>query len=266
MNRCGWFCVLIVIIGFLYIILRFSTIISYNTRPLWDYDLINETNRWKLIQNLGLFDAEKSVICQTHNFTVRNDLLSIFNLTRVAKVYDVFLFNCEWELLEIRLNELSSIVHKFVLIEAECTFSGALKSCSFQDMVTSGGDLFHRYNAFIHQISIFSPNGFCERHKSANTGFTGFAAENDLRSYAVSAAVNAGARFGDIFVFSDIDEIPRQQTLQLLQLCDFGSRIHLALDSYRYSFEHRLWPEIVFRSTVSVLGRLRPERITHRYI
>ena len=126
-----------------------------------------------------------------------------------------------------------------------------------------------RYRRFAQKIFIYSPPAnYCNKHK---TLLRGFHSENDLRSYALTAAtaaaVSNGGRVlssGALFHFSDVDEIPRMQTLQLLKVCDFGSRIHLALDSYRYSFEHRLWPEFVFRSTVSVIGRIRSDLITHR--
>lgn len=127
-----------------------------------------------------------------------------------------------------------------------------------------------RYKRFEQKIFIYSPPpSYCTEHYKLR----GFHAENDLRSYALTAATLAAAEHGgtfypegDLFHFSDVDEIPRMQTLQLLKVCDFGRRIHLALDSYRYSFEHRLWPEIVFRSTVSVIGRIRSDLITHRFV
>ncbi len=42
----------------------------------------------------------------------------------IPKVYDCFTFFNELELLEIRLNELSSVVDKLVLVEATKTFQG----------------------------------------------------------------------------------------------------------------------------------------------
>jgi len=174
----------------------------------------------------------------------------------------------EWEILEIRLNELNGVIDKFVLIETDCTFNGGTKKVeTFSKTMfsNSSSEKFLTFFPFLSKIHIFNPQGFCHNHGSLRNGFNGFNAENDIRSYASIAARAAGAYTGDLFVFSDVDEIPRQSSLQLLQICDFGNRIHLSLDSYRYSFEHRLWPEFVFRSTVSVIGRIPDSMITNRF-
>ena len=47
------------------------------------------------------------------------------------KVYDCFLYNGEMDVLEIRLHELSDVVHRFILVESNMTFSGLHKVLSF---------------------------------------------------------------------------------------------------------------------------------------
>eukprot|EP00597_Dinobryon_sp_UTEXLB2267_P001864 CAMPEP_0170070248 /NCGR_PEP_ID=MMETSP0019_2-20121128/8616_1 /TAXON_ID=98059 /ORGANISM="Dinobryon sp., Strain UTEXLB2267" /LENGTH=199 /DNA_ID=CAMNT_0010278489 /DNA_START=241 /DNA_END=837 /DNA_ORIENTATION=- len=185
---------------------------------------------------------------------------------RKMKTFDVFLFNLEWEILEIRLNELSEVVDTFVLMETDCSFSGGKKSETFSSiMQTNLSEKFSTFFPFMEKIYVYNPEGFCENHGSFRNGFNGFNAENDIRAYGYVAARAAGASAGDLFIFSDVDEIPRHGSVQLLQMCDFGNRIHLSLDSYRYSFEYRLWPEFVYRSTVSVIGRIPDKFITNRF-
>ena len=48
-------------------------------------------------------------------------------------IYDCFTFFNEFDLLEIRLNELDSVVDKFVLVEATKTFSGLDKPLYFNE-------------------------------------------------------------------------------------------------------------------------------------
>ena len=48
-----------------------------------------------------------------------------------ARVYDCFTFNNEYDVLKIRLNELSSVVDRFVVVEGTRTFSGINKKLTF---------------------------------------------------------------------------------------------------------------------------------------
>jgi hypothetical protein len=47
------------------------------------------------------------------------------------RVYDCFLYNGETDVLDIRLHELSDVVHRFILVESNTTFSGLPKLPSF---------------------------------------------------------------------------------------------------------------------------------------
>ena len=100
-----------------------------------------------------------------------------------------------------------------------------------------------------------------------NSVDTLFSAEKIARDSLLTLARSvAGAQNGDIFHMSDLDELPHREVLELMRMCDFGDRIHLGLPSYRYSFEFRVWPEYVFRSTVSVLGKsITDDQITSRF-
>ena len=60
--------------------------------------------------------------------------LSLIFLFSVAygKVYDCFLFFNEWEVVELRMEELYPYVDKFVIVEANEGFRGAPKSYNFE--------------------------------------------------------------------------------------------------------------------------------------
>ena len=52
---------------------------------------------------------------------------------RPRRVWDAFMFFNELDVLEVRLNELNSSVHKFVLVEATKTHSGNSKPLHYAD-------------------------------------------------------------------------------------------------------------------------------------
>src|ERR1035437_10612176 len=50
-------------------------------------------------------------------------------------VIDIFTFNGEYDLLELRLNCLDDLVDQFIIVEAPTTFSGKQKPLYFQDQI-----------------------------------------------------------------------------------------------------------------------------------
>eukprot|EP01035_Chromulina_nebulosa_P023385 gene23385-30306_t len=163
---------------------KIVTYVIYATRPLWDYELHEELSRWKTVPNLGVFDDDNEIVCAAHNFSVRK------NLHRRSGIllFDVFLFNSEWDILEIRLHELSKVVDRFVILEAECTFSGGWKPLTFQKILSGNHSLYSRYRRFEQKIFIYSPPpNYCTEHYTLR----GFHAENDLRSHALTATLDA---------------------------------------------------------------------------
>ena len=60
-------------------------------------------------------------------------------------IYDCFTFFNELDILEIRLNELNQVVDKFVLVEANRTFTNQKKPLYFQENKT-------RYQQFLPKI------------------------------------------------------------------------------------------------------------------
>lgn len=75
----------------------------------------------------------------------------------MAKVYDVFTFFNEIELLEIRLEILDKVVDKFVLIECVETFSGNPKTLYYE----KNKNLFEKFNhKIIHHVTYNPPKSF----------------------------------------------------------------------------------------------------------
>lgn len=107
-------------------------------------------------------------------------------------IYDCFTFFNEFDLLEIRLNELDFVVDKFVLVEATKTFSGLDKPLYFKE----NQQRFKRYlNKIIHVV--------VDEYPDINGDWV---IENYQRNEIVKGLVNCND--DDVILISDCDEIP----------------------------------------------------------
>jgi beta-1,4-mannosyl-glycoprotein beta-1,4-N-acetylglucosaminyltransferase len=113
-------------------------------------------------------------------------------------IFDTFIFNKDFTVLDIRLNELYDSVDKFVLVEADSTFQGAAKPYYFDENKD-------RYSQFLDKIIHI-------KHRLPATDTWG--RERDQRM-----AIGYGltdAQPDDIIIVSDADEIPRASVLATL--------------------------------------------------
>jgi beta-1,4-mannosyl-glycoprotein beta-1,4-N-acetylglucosaminyltransferase len=126
----------------------------------------------------------------------------------VYMVYDCFIFFNELELLELRLEELSNVVDKFVLVEATKTFRGKKKPLYFEENK-------ERYSKFLNRIIHIIVDDFPE---SMNP----WVLENYQRNMIMKGLANC--RPEDVIIISDVDEIPRPE--KILQYKDMeGIRV-----------------------------------------
>lgn len=97
--------------------------VSYATRPLWDKaDGPTQIVPHYYADGLKL----DSHACKLHGWTERNR-----NKGGSIKVLDAVLMSSELDLLEIRMNELDSIVDYFLIVESNATFTGLPKDTHF---------------------------------------------------------------------------------------------------------------------------------------
>lgn len=77
--------------------------------------------------------------------------------TKNGQRYDIFMFNNELDMLEIRLNILSPYVDMFILVEANCTFSGMNKKLNYFE----NRSRFTQFNdRIIHYVITDTPHDF----------------------------------------------------------------------------------------------------------
>ena len=132
-------------------------------------------------------------------------------------LYDCFLFFNELDLLDLRLEELGPLVDKFVLVEADKTFSGKMKELCFVNNR-------HRYAKYLDKIINISvedmpvdKNRWKVERYQRNSILRGLSACHPE----------------DIIMVSDIDEIPHPEAVQALR--DFKK------DKFIASFKQRLF-------------------------
>lgn len=109
-------------------------------------------------------------------------------------VYDCFIFFNELDLLEIRLDELDSIVDYFVIVEATKTHSGKSKALVFGE----NRERFHKYTDRIIHIVVDDMPELVNNNR--------WVLENYQRR-CISRGLIA-CKGEDIIVISDVDEIP----------------------------------------------------------
>lgn len=136
------------------------------------------------------------------------------------KVYDVFPFFNEINLLEIRLEHLNSHVDHFVLTEATTTFSGKAKPLFFEE----NKKRFKKFeDKIIHQIVEDVPN------------LNPFERDRFQRDEAKSILENYCST-NDYLIYGDVDEIPSLSALDkaMEYLVEGVEIVHMAQDQYYF--------------------------------
>jgi beta-1,4-mannosyl-glycoprotein beta-1,4-N-acetylglucosaminyltransferase len=137
-------------------------------------------------------------------------------------IYDCFTFFNEMPLLEIRLNELSPFVDKFVLVESTHTFSGKEKPLYYDEVKDS--EVFAPFrDKIIHVIFPMKPkpNRWGNEYDQRNAIGTGL----------------SEAKVDDIIIVSDVDEIIHPKALSVMKNIPGPGR--LEMKDYYYYFNCR---------------------------
>lgn len=136
-------------------------------------------------------------------------------------IFDCFIFNNEFDILDIRLHELNDVVDWFVILEGDTTFQGNPKPLYFQENR-------HLYREFEEKIIHYSetPEGSDPWEREAFS--------RDMAAKALKDLPNPD----DIIMMSDADEIPRASVVKTL---DPQEITMLNMDEYYYSLN--LWTD-----------------------
>jgi beta-1,4-mannosyl-glycoprotein beta-1,4-N-acetylglucosaminyltransferase len=208
--------------------------LSYATRPLWDAaDGPKEVIPHYYAEGMKM----DSHACQLHGWQANEDQESI-------NVMDAVLMSSELDLLEIRMNELDSVVDNFFIIESNATFTGLPKETYF----AQNRERFSRFEKkIVYRLYVATSIGTLVG-SNALVSLPGFPLKAGQSAWDVEAATRDSmttllrSHFRDLpqtkilVLMSDIDEIPSSHTMALLKACDFGQSIHLQLRNFLYRY------------------------------
>jgi beta-1,4-mannosyl-glycoprotein beta-1,4-N-acetylglucosaminyltransferase len=189
--------------------------------------------------------SEKNSLCAAHKVQPYHGN-SFQQLPGRRKVYDLFVLNTELDWLEIRLHELASQVDYFVILESPTTTTGLPKPMYFQENKEKFRDF---EDKIIHHVLELPEEGHPD-HIDNGTLVVGTpeheayirAMERFQRNAIFSQVLpflngDAHPNIDDVIIVSDVDEIPRPATVQLLRECRFSRITTLRSRFYNYSFQ-----------------------------
>ena len=159
------------------------------------------------------------------------------------RLFDCFTFFDEFDLLEIRLREIGSLVDRFVLVEASSTFQGERKPLYFQQQRAR----FKAWEDKIDHVVVDFPEAI--PHASAKKKSTWGAARSlawDREFYQRNQIARglATAAPDDVVMVSDVDEIPRRSVLSDVMEKGLyrGNLVILLMPYYRFFLNCRVNP------------------------
>ncbi|KAE9373417.1 glycosyltransferase family 17 protein [Stipitochalara longipes BDJ] len=173
--------------------------------------------------------SEASALCHAHNWRPWP-----YRGTgpHKRKVYDLFMLNDELDWLEIRLHTLAPYVDYFVILESPFTFTKQAKPLVLKE----NWDKFKQW----HDMIIY---------KEVAGMPVGAKRTWDLEDYQRNSMLLQGiasvegtehaARWGDVLLISDVDEIPRPISVVLLRECETQKRVTLRSVFYYYGFQYK---------------------------
>ncbi|WP_224408141.1 hypothetical protein [Afifella sp. IM 167] len=152
-------------------------------------------------------------------------------------IFDCFIFNNEFDLLDIRLREMSDVVDRFVLVETNETHTGCAKPFHFE----MHRERFSPWAAKIVHVKVTFPKELPPaRGKRAREG--GWEREHFQREQILSGLAEAAP--DDLVLVSDVDEIVRADKLREAVGRDIarGRLVIFEVSSHRF-FLDRYYPQ-----------------------
>jgi beta-1,4-mannosyl-glycoprotein beta-1,4-N-acetylglucosaminyltransferase len=129
-------------------------------------------------------------------------------------IFDCFIFNDEFSLLENRLKLLKDVVHKFVLVESKQTHSGQFKDSHFEKNKTNYSEYLDK---IIHVVVEKFPEKMLYQPSEIDVDpelHIHWFRENFQRNEILKGLYSADLKDTDFVLISDVDEIPDPRTLK----------------------------------------------------
>lgn len=176
-------------------------------------NFINKDNNYDYLLSYNFKFSEKEIL------KIKENVNYIDN----KEIYDCFIFDNEFELLDLRLNEYYDIVDKFIIVEFSKTNTGEIKSFSN----------FQKYKEIWSKFSdkiIFQYVNFKEIPNQSNLMLDNI--ENYRRNY-IHIILEKFAKFGDIIFLSDLNEFWNIDKLEIVKKSN-GLAFFMHNNYYKY--------------------------------
>lgn len=153
-------------------------------------------------------------------------------------IYDCFLFFNEFEVLDIRLNELDPVVDKFVLVECTQNHRGKEKQLFFGNYLVSSNrngypDIHKFLDKIVYVLADTPPKININDGRPRTRHTMDWSIENYQRNAIMEGLKDC--KDDDIIMISDVDEIPRKEVLQNINEVLFTN------DSWFYTCVQRMY-------------------------
>jgi len=194
---------------------------TYLTRPMWDSPKKGLTT----LQHFYAEGVDQQTLCGLHGWTYLNNATKN---TTTNTVIGAVIFANELDLLEIRTRELYPVVDKFVIVEADRTFTNKPKPTVFFDNRER-----YAFAADKIEYALFKTPPVEQGEQSK-----GKYLEGKIRDFVTEFLKEKGVVTGDVVIMADSDEVPSRHTISLIKHCKgFPQDMHLGMRNYLYSFE-----------------------------
>lgn len=170
---------------------------------------------------------------------------------------DCILLHDELDMLEFRLNVLGPLVEKFVIVEADRTFSGNLKPFYLEDhyerfRLWHDKIIYHKFHVpeeMIPEPSIPAPTEYDQQHPCWRIEH----AQRDAITEACSSFPT-----NTLVLLGDVDEIPRREAVEFLVANSPNKKTPTVLMQYIFSYNLRFLRSILWHGTIFTnVGTLR---------
>jgi len=137
----------------------------------------------------------------------------------LRRTYDVLIFDHELEMLEVRLHELSPVVDRFVIVESPWTHSGKTKPLHFLNNLQQFEPFLSQIDHVIVDDMPHNIDGDDLRWKYPERPADVRRVFRQREAAWLSPTLWKTAREEDLVIISDIDEIPRRDTVGIFRYC-----------------------------------------------
>jgi len=122
-------------------------------------------------------------------------------------IYDCFIYNGEFKMLNFRLHELRDLVDYFVIAESDHTFKGDKRELAYPEQ-RKAFDTFESKIIYLRHSAVPHPDPWAN--------------ETDLRNHLAVGLLSRKLYPEDVIVLSDVDEIPDTCTLERIRRVNFS--------------------------------------------